>query len=141
MSIVFLGSSQVSDLQHMPLFLEGVSAGFPSPADDFIERSLDLNELCISHPAATFFVRVKGDSMRGAGIHSGDILVVDKAQPARHGSIVIACVDGEYTVKELSLNPIGLLAHNPAYKPIWLSDEHQLEIFGVVTNIVRRLQR
>ncbi len=77
----------------------------------------------------------------GAGIHSGDILVVDRSLNAKHGDIVIASVDNEYTVKELSLNPVGLLAHNPSYPPIWLEGEHSLEVFGVVTNIVRSLKR
>lgn len=141
MFVSFLGSAETLSNLSIPLFLEGVSAGFPSPAQDFIERTLDLNELCIAHPAATFFVRVEGHSMVGVGIHSGDILVVDRSLNAKHGDIVIASVDGEYTVKELSLNPVGLLAHNPSYSPIWLEGEHSLEVFGVVTNVVRSLKR
>lgn len=141
MFVSFLGEAELKAKLSIPLFIEGVSAGFPSPAEDYIERTLDLNELCITHPSATFFVRVDGESMIGAGIHSGDILVVDKALTPKHGDIVIACVDGEYTVKELSLKPVGLLAHNPAYPPIWLEGEHSLEVFGVVTNVVRSLKR
>jgi len=141
MSVSFLGQAEIKSYFSMPLFLEGVSAGFPSPAQDFIEQTLDLNELCITHPSATYFVRVEGQSMTGVGIYSGDILVVDRALTAKHGDIVIASFDGEYTVKELSLNPVGLLAHNPSYSPIWLDGEHCLEVFGVVTNVVRSLKR
>ena len=79
--------------------------------------------------------------MVGVGIHSGDILVVDRSLNAKHGDIVIASVDNEYTVKELSLKPVGLLAHNSSYPPIWLEGEHSLEVFGVVTNVVRSLKR
>src|SRR5215831_7665344 len=84
------------------LFLVPVSAGYPSPADDYLEGPLDLNEHLITHPTATFFVRVAGESMREAGIHSGDVLVVDRALTPRNGSIVIAVVNGELTVKRLA---------------------------------------
>lgn len=146
MPITLLGSSlSLSSEKHsrfvIPLFLDCVTAGFPSPAQDYIERTLDLNELCIKHPAATFFVRVDGDSMINAGIFSGDILVVDRALEARHKDIVIANIDGEYTVKELSRHPPGLLAHNPAFASIWLQEGQSLEIFGVVTNVVREVRR
>lgn len=122
----------------LPLQLEKVSAGFPSPAQDYIEKTLDLNELCVRHPAATFYVRASGDSMRGVGIFPGDVLVVDKSLAARHGDIVIAIVDGEFTVKELALKPRpALLARNPSYPPIRLEAESQVEIFGVVTHAIR----
>ncbi|MFT6491128.1 MAG: DNA polymerase V [Porticoccus sp.] len=126
----------------IPLFVEPVSAGFPSPAQDYVEQTLDLNDLCIQHPAATFFVRVQGDSMIEAGIYPNDVLVVDRALDAGHGDIVIASVNGEFTVKELALRPrLRLLAHNAAYAPIEVVDETELELFGVVTNVVRTLQR
>lgn len=124
-----------------PLFQDRITAGFPSPAQDYIERTLDLNELCVKHPAATFFVRVEGNSMVNVGIHPGDILVVDRALEAHHKDIVIANIDDEYTVKELSCHPPGLLAHNPAFAPIWLQEGQQLEIFGVVTNVIREIRR
>lgn len=134
-------SGQPTQPLHLPLFLEGVSAGFPSPADDYVEKTLDLNELCVKHPAATYFVRVTGNSMQGKGIFSGDVLVVDKAVTPTHGDIVIACIDSEFTVKELSLNPVGLIAHHPSYKNTWLKDEQSLEVFGVVRSIVRNLKQ
>lgn len=140
--VLFLGSGPFrAPILHLPLYTEAVPAGFPSPAQDYIERSLDLNELCIQHPAATFFVRVSGESMSGAGIFNGDILVVDRALEARQGDIVIACIDNEYTVKELHLNPLGLISHNPAYPSIRLKGDQELQIFGVVTNVVRVLRR
>jgi len=85
----------------LPLFVTGISAGFPSPADDYIDRKLDLNELLITHPAATFFVRVEGNSMINAGIHSGDILVVDRALEPNNNNVVLAVLDGEFTVKRI----------------------------------------
>ena len=122
----------------IPLFMERVSAGFPSPAQDYVEQTLDLNELCIKRPAATFFVRVEGDSMIDAGIHPDDILVVDRSVQAEHGDIVIAGIHGELTVKELQLRPIP---RNQAYEPIHIPEGTELEIFGVVTNVVRNMRR
>ncbi|SET53356.1 translesion error-prone DNA polymerase V autoproteolytic subunit [Thorsellia anophelis] len=126
----------------LPLFLSKVSAGFPSPAQDYIEQTLDLNQLCIQHPAATFFVRVEGDSMIEVGIFQDDILTVDRSLIPKHGEIVIACVNGEFTVKELSLKPtIALIARNKKYAPIYLKDGDNLDIFGVVTNVIRRMRK
>jgi len=121
-----------------------VMAGFPSPAEQYIEQALDLNELLVKHPAGTFFVRVAGDSMVQTGIFPGDILVVDKAEEAVDGSIVIAAVDGEFTVKYLRHIDKGvqLLAANPDYPPITFAEGNELQIFGVVTsNIHQFLKR
>src|SRR5690606_35870975 len=104
MNITLLGNAiegPVTAAWRVPLYTERVPAGFPSPAQDYIEQTLDLNELCISHPAATFFVRVEGESMTGAGIFPNDILVVDRSLTARHGDIVIASLEREMTVKLL----------------------------------------
>lgn len=129
-----------SDLRR-PLFTCGVSAGFPSPADDYIEGRLDLNQLMIANPAATFFVRVAGDSMIGAGIHHHDILVVDRSLEATDGKVVIAVVDGELTVKRLRRHngAIRLVAENSAYPAIELSGEATCEIWGVVTFVIHPL--
>lgn len=89
----------------LPLFLSPAACGFPSPAQDYVEQTIDLNQLCIEHPAATFYVRANGDSMLQAGIHSGDLLVVDRAVTATQGAIVLACLDGEFTVKYLQTHP------------------------------------
>jgi DNA polymerase V len=139
----FLGNYQPSQRLNIPLFLHRVSAGFPSPAEDYIEKTLDLNELCIQHPAATFFVRVDGESMIGAGIFPGDVLVVDRSLRAQHGDIIIASLESEMTVKELHLSPppVYLLPNNPAYQPILIEEGMVLEVFGVVTNVVRSLKR
>ncbi|MCL7489064.1 MAG: translesion error-prone DNA polymerase V autoproteolytic subunit [Desulfobulbaceae bacterium] len=123
-----------------PLFLSGVSAGFPSPAEDYIDRRLDLNELLIKNPAATFFVRVAGDSMTGAGIHHQDILVVDRSLDAASGSIVIAVYNGELTVKRLvrDKNSIRLVAENPAYPPLIIDEDNGCEVWGVVTSVIHQ---
>ncbi|BAU57859.1 error-prone repair protein UmuD [Halorhodospira halochloris] len=124
-----------------PLFLESVTAGFPSPAQDYVDRALDLNELCIDHPAATYFVRAAGESMLGAGIHPGDVLVVDRAIEAKHNDIVIAAWQGELTVKRLELRPnLRLVAENEDYAPIAIPDPEMLEIFGVVTFVIHALR-
>lgn len=121
-----------------PLFSDRVSCGFPSPAQDYVEQRIDLNELMIQHPSATYFVKSSGDSMIDAGISEGDLLVVDSARKAEHGSIVIAAVDGEFTVKRLQLHPVIMLKpENRAYTPITIGSEDNLEIFGVVTYIVK----
>ncbi len=125
----------------LPLFLEAIPAGFPSPADDYIDRRLDLNEHLIRHPAATFFVRVSGDSMTGAGIHSGDILIVDRALSPDNNRIVIAALDGELTVKRI-FHDAGrtlLLPDNPRFDPIEVGGETQVEIWGVAVYVIHAL--
>lgn len=125
----------------IPMQLERVAAGFPSPADDYLEGRLDLNQFLIEHPAATYYVRASGDSMIGAGIHNGDILVVDRAVPARSGSVVIAAIDGELTVKRLCRNDgeIHLLAENVDYPPRNVSPDAELTIWGVVRYVIHAL--
>ena len=139
----WLGDYQPSLRFRIPFFLESVSAGFPSPAEDYVEKTLDLNELCIKHPAATFFVRVEGESMIEGGIFPGDVLVVDRSLEAAHGDIIIASLESEMTVKQLHLTPVPvrLLPRNRAYQPIVIEDGMTLEVFGVVTNVVRSLGR
>lgn len=122
----------------LPLFLESVSAGFPSPADDYLEGKLDLNDFLINNPAATFLVRVTGDSMIGAGIHSGDLLIVDRSLTPKDRNIVIAVINGELTVKKLRItkNKVGLFAENKDYKPIEITSEMNFEVWGVVKSVV-----
>ncbi len=122
----------------IPLYSSTVRAGFPSPADDFIESHLDLNTHLIKHPAATFFVIASGDSMTGSGIQSGDMLIVDRSIEATHGKIVIAAIDGELTVKRLSREHqhVKLLPSNNAYPSIDITEEHDLIIWGVVTHVI-----
>ena len=133
------GVDQKSKVER-PLFLSGVSAGFPSPADDYIDRKLDLNELLITNQAATFFVRVAGDSMTGAGIHHDDILIVDRSLEATSGKIVIAVYEGELTVKRFIHDKKGirLVAENPEYAPLLIDSDNGCEIWGVVTSVIHQ---
>ena len=123
----------------LPLFGSRVPAGFPSPADDHVEGKLDLNLHLIRRPAATFFIRAQGESMRDAGIFDGDLLVVDRGIAAQAGDIVIAVLHGELTVKRLkkSNGVLVLCAENPAFSDISL-DDAGCEAWGVVTHSIRR---
>lgn len=130
--------AELYEIVHLPLFIERVPCGFPSPAQDYIEERLDLNKLVIKHPHATYFIKVSGDSMIDAGINEGDLLVVDRSMLAEHGNIIVAALDGEFTVKELRLRPlVQLLPRNASYAPITLVGEEALEIFGVVTFVIK----
>lgn len=122
----------------LPLFTGKVAAGFPSPADDYVEKTLDLNELLIQKPAATFFVRAQGESMLGAGIHPNDILVVDRSIEPAPGKIVICALNGELTVKRLARDgeQWRLTAENSDYPDIVLHEELDMVIWGVVTNVI-----
>ena len=122
----------------IPLFLDKVPAGFPSPADDYMEKSLDLNEHLIKHPAATFYCRVSGDSMVGIGIHDGDLLIVDRALEPHQGDVVLAALNGELTCKLLDIRHKQLLSSNKHYPPIPIADHSDLVIEGVVINSIRQ---
>ncbi len=139
-SVISLPSTSPSQLM-IPLFSGKVAAGFPSPADDSIEKTLDLNDLLIQKPAATFFVRAEGESMLGAGIHPNDILVVDRSIDPVVGKVVICALDGELTVKRLKKmgSEIVLGAENPAYSDIIMHEDVELIIWGVVTNVIHAL--
>jgi DNA polymerase V len=123
---------------NLPLFSARVQAGFPSPADDHLERSIDLNEELIQHPAATFFVRVKGESMHDAGIQSGDILVVDRSLAPTDRKIVVAMIDGEFTVKRFRNQDgrIFLEAANDQFPKIEVSGDQELVGWGVVSFVI-----
>lgn len=136
---IYKSSQQVkSDL---PLSVASVSAGFPSPADDFIDTKLDLNEHLVKHPASTFFVRASGDSMIDAGIHSGDILIVDRSLEPYDNAVIIAVLEGELTVKRLhySGKRILLLPENTAYKPIDVTENEEFRVWGVVTSVIHKV--
>ena len=125
--------------QKLTLFASRPAAGFPAPADDLIERALDINDLVVKNPASTFFVRVEGDSMEGTGIFSGDVLVVDRAVEAKDGKIVVAAVYGEMVVKRI--RKVGeqffLYSENESYKPIVVSENDDCYIWGTVVGSVR----
>jgi DNA polymerase V len=126
-----------------PLLLAQAPAGFPSPADDHLDRDLDLHELLIQHPAATYFVRLAGDSMQGAGLYDGDLLIVDRSLEPKHTDIVIAVLNGELTVKRLFKQ--GLLVQlrpaNDRYPIITVTPDQELLIWGVVTGSIRQFHR
>jgi len=124
-----------------PICMSSVEAGFPSPAEDYIEGSLDLNRYLIKHPAATFFIQANGDSMINAGIHPGDILIVDRSLEAIDKKIVIAVIDGVFTVKRLRYRDslILLEPENENYHPIIITEEKSFAIWGVVTNVIHKV--
>ena len=124
----------------IPLYSHSVAAGFPSPADDYIEDRLSLDEHLIQNKHATFFVRAKGNSMTGAGIFDGDLLVVDKSLPPSSGDIVIAIVDGDLTVKRLIKRngKILLKPENPRFKEIEFVEGQELQVWGVVVSAVKK---
>jgi DNA polymerase V len=124
-----------------PLFTSSLPAGFPSPAEDHIDQRLDLNELLIRHPAATFFVRVTGDSMVGTGIRAGDILIIDRAVEPGHNRVVVAVIDGAFTVKRLQMskNKLLLVAENPAYPDLEITEQMDFQVWGVATYVIHPL--
>jgi DNA polymerase V len=137
MPITPLSPSSVETELALPLFLTRVPAGFPSPADDFVENKLDLNTYLVQHPAATFFCRVTGHSMRGLGIFDGDLLVVDRALSPQDQDVVLAAIDGELTCKQLDKTHRQLVSANPDYPPIAIKEEMDVVIEGVVTYSIK----
>ncbi len=135
MVVKYLGDASEGDfpLIEIPYFLNRVRVGWPSPADDYVERPIDLNEYLIKNPAATYFVRVSGDSMIDAYIGDGAILVVDRSVEPKHKSIVVAAINGSYACKRLLTKPKACLAsENSKYAPIFIKENEELEIAGVV---------
>ena len=135
----FYSAETTTELK-IPLFESGVSAGFPSPADDYLDLPIDLNEFLIKHPAATFYVRVKGNSMEGAGIRNGDLLIVDRAEEPRNKSIVLGIIDGDFTVKRIKKkgSDLYLMPDNPEFKPIKINENMDFQVWGVVTYVVHK---
>ncbi len=127
--------------QVAPLYLSAVQAGWPSPADDYIDQQLNLHELAVSNPAATFFLRAAGDSMLGCGIHDGDLLIVDRSLEAAHNRVVIAALDGELLVKRLIRrgSRTWLAPANPDYPEIEITRREYVHIWGIVTYVLHRL--
>ncbi|OUS17105.1 hypothetical protein A9Q88_04525 [Gammaproteobacteria bacterium 50_400_T64] len=124
----------------LPLYLSRIAAGFPSPADDYLDDGLDLNEHLIKHPAATYFARAEGDSMIELGIFTGDLLIIDRAIQAKDGDVVVVAIDGLLTVKLLDLAHSRLLPANKLYRPIEISAESQVDVEGVVVHAVHHLK-
>ncbi|WP_052507344.1 LexA family protein [Desulfonatronovibrio magnus] len=130
-----------SEAFDLPQLLVHVPAGFPSPADDYMDKSLDLNAYLVSNKAASFFVRVAGDSMEGAGILNGDILLIDRSLDPAHNKIVVAILNNELTVKKIRYkgNRVFLIADNPEYQPIEITEHMECAIWGVVAAVIRKL--
>ena len=134
MTAFLLGPFQSGSHAPLSYFSERVSAGFPSPARGYMEDPLDLNDLCVSRPAATFLFQLASDAMMGAGIFPGDVLVVDRSMKVWHGCLVIAEMAGEHIVRRLQLTPRqGLLPENEEYRPIWIDGDAPAHVYGVVT--------
>ena len=129
------------ELKDFPLYENAVQSGFPSPADDFLDLDINLNDYLVKHKSATFCVKVNGSSMNGVGIHSGDVLIVDRAESVKNNSIVLAVIDNEFTVKSIKKNADKLYL-NPAndnYKPIEITEDMNFHIWGVVTFVIHAL--
>lgn len=126
----------------LPLYEFPVSAGFPSPADDYIDKHIDLNEYIIKHPAATFFVRVKGHSMQDSGISDGDLIVVDRALVPNNNTIVVAFLDGEFTLKRVRVKEreLYLVPENSSYEPIKITEDMDFQVWGVVTYCIKEIK-
>ena len=122
-------------------FDEGVPAGFPSPAEDHMDLDLDLSSYLIQHPSATFCVRVEGDSMVGAGIKSGDVILIDRSLTPNPGNIVLAVVDGEFTVKRVDIvdDKLFLIPENPRLKPMEVAEGSTFQVWGVVTFVIHKV--
>ena len=125
----------------IPFYQSNVPAGFPSPAEDFMDLDLNLQEYLVQHPSATFCVRVTGDSMQNAGIFSGDVMVVDRALESKNNSIVLAVLDGEFTVKRIQkrAGKLYLKPENKNFSPIKIIEEMNFQVWGVVTHIIHKV--
>ncbi|NTW51405.1 MAG: translesion error-prone DNA polymerase V autoproteolytic subunit [Chlorobiaceae bacterium] len=138
-SLDFYAADLTVELE-LPMAPGCISAGFPSPAEDHLELKLDLNRALVRHPNATFYGRVKGSSMIDAGIEDGDILVIDKSLEAKDGDIAVCFIDGEFTVKRISMGDEGLylVPANQEYKPIRISEDSEFQVWGIVTYVIHK---
>ncbi len=134
-------STETSTELDLPFVESGISAGFPSPADDFLDVSIDLNKALIQNPSATFYGRVKGDSMIDAGMNDGDLLIIDKSLEPMDGKIAVCFIDGEFTVKRIKIEKdvIWLMAENKKYSPIKVTSDNDFIIWGIVTTVIKKV--
>jgi DNA polymerase V len=139
--IIDIFSADTQTALELPFVDDGISAGFPSPALDFVENSIDLNKHLVKHPSATFYGRVKGDSLINAGIDNGDLLIIDRSLEPKNGKIAVCYIDGEFTAKriKISKNEIWLISENENYKPIRVTEENDFLIWGIVTHVIKNL--
>lgn len=132
-------SSNTDSKVLIPYMSEGISAGFPSPADDFLDLSIDLNKEFVKNPSSTFYGRVKGESMKDVGINEGDLLIIDKSLEPSNGKVAVCYIDGEFTVKKIKItkNVCWLMPANEKYKPIKVNEENDLIIWGIVKHVIK----
>lgn len=140
-TVTHLQKIDAKGVMKIPSAQTGISAGFPSPADDFIDLSIDLNKTFIKHPNATFFGRVSGDSMIDAGLHDGDYLIIDRSLEPQHKHIAVCLINGDFTVKRLFIkaHKICLMPENEAYQVIEVSEDDDFSIWGIVTTVIKPL--
>lgn len=133
-------SADISSNEPLP-FVGGISAGFPSPAEEYIELAIDLNKELIRHPSSTFYGRVRGNSMIDAGINDGDILIIDKSIPPRNGQKAVCFINGEFTIKNLKIenNQVWLVPSNPQYKSIEVTPDNDFIVWGIVTYVIHKV--
>jgi len=126
---------------HLPFVESGISAGFPSPADDFLDASIDLNREFVKNPSTTFYGRVRGDSMINAGLNEGDLLIIDKSLEPIDNKIAVCFIDGEFTVKRIKIEKdiVWLVAENEKYKPIKVTADNDFVIWGIVTTVIKNV--
>lgn len=132
--------TDVSSYLKLPFVANGISAGFPSPADDFLDINIDLNKYLIKNPTTTFYGRVSGNSMIDAGINDGDLLIIDKSLEPKNNKIAVCFIDGDFTVKRIQIEKdiIWLIAENKEYKPIKVTKDNDFVIWGIVTNVIKQ---
>ncbi len=140
-NIIDIFSANTETELQLPFVEEGISAGFPSPALDFVDLSIDLNRHLIKNPSATFYGRVKGESLKNAGIHNGDLLVIDRSLEPDNGKIAVCFIDGEFTAKRIQITKkeIWLIPENDNYHPIRVTEENDFLIWGIVTHVIKNL--
>lgn len=134
-------SAATESVLELPVISEGISAGFPSPAIDFIDLTIDMNKHLVKHPATTFYGRVKGQSMKDAGIFDGDLLVIDKSLQPTDNKIAVCYIDGEFTIKRIQIQKdcVWLIPENEAYQPIKVTADNDFIIWGMVTHVIKAL--
>lgn len=132
--------AEVNSELSLPIADEGIKAGFPSPAQDFMDLAIDLNKELVRHPASTFYGRVRGDSMQDAGVYDGDILIIDKSLEPRNGDMAVCFVDGEFTIKYIKIEKdiVWLIPANDSYSPIKVTEDNDFLIWGIVTYSIKK---
>lgn len=130
---------EINSSMEIPLVSSTISAGFPSPADDFLDKGIDLHKEYIKHPASTFYARVKGNSMKDLGIHNGDLMIIDKSLKPKNGAVAVCYVDGSFTVKTIKIEAdcCWLIPANEKYKPLKVTKDNDFIIWGIVTNVIK----